>query len=378
MPEEIYDIGIIGGGLAGLALAIESAKAGRKVILFEKETFPFHKVCGEYISNESWNYIKSLGVDLDAMDLPQINELKISSAEGNELNQKLNKGGFGISRYTLDFELASIAKKLGVLLLENTKVNNVQTHADAATITTSKQAYFARIAVGAQGKRSVLDKKMKRPFMDKAQPSSKNYVAIKYHVKAQLPSNLIGLHLFKDGYCGISKIEGTDRFCLCYLTLASNLKNSSNIKQMEDEILSKNAYLKKFLSYDRHYDQPLVISQINFTRKNPLENGVFMLGDSAGLIVPLCGNGMSMALKAAHEFHNLSEQFFANKFSQNNLEKRYLKFWNGEFGARLSAGRILQKLFYNKYLVNPTLKLLDKTPWITEKIILLTHGKDIV
>ncbi len=147
---------------------------------------------------------------------------------------------------------------------------------------------------------------------------------------------------------------------------------------MEDEILSKNAYLKKFLSYDRHYDQPLVISQINFTRKNPLENGVFMLGDSAGLIVPLCGNGMSMALKAAHEFHNLSEQFFANKFSQNNLEKRYLKFWNGEFGARLSAGRILQKLFYNKYLVNPTLKLLDKTPWITEKIILLTHGKDIV
>ena len=62
--QQIYDIGIVGGGLAGLALAIESAKAGRRVILFEKEQFPYHKVWGEYISNESWKYIKQLGVDM--------------------------------------------------------------------------------------------------------------------------------------------------------------------------------------------------------------------------------------------------------------------------------------------------------------------------
>ena len=378
MNEELYDIGIIGAGLAGLALAIESVKAGRKVILFEKETFPYHKVCGEYISNESWNYIKTLEVDLDSMDLPKINQLKISSAEGNELNQQLDKGGFGVSRYTLDFELVKIAKQLGVHVLENTKVEDVQVNVDAATIITSKQPYFAKIAVGAHGKRSVLDKKLNRPFMGKAQPSSKNYVGIKYHIKAQLPDNLIGLHLFKDGYCGISKVEGIDRFCLCYLTLASNVKNSGSIEKMEDDILSKNLYLKEYLGYERYYEKPLVISQINFTRKNPIEDGVFMLGDAAGLIVPLCGNGMSMALKAAHEFHKLSEQFLRLELSKNNLEKSYLKFWKEEFGPRLAAGRILQNLFYNKYLVNPMLKLLAQTPRLTAKIIRLTHGKDIV
>ena len=60
------------------------------------------------------------------------------------------------------------------------------------------------------------------------------------------------------------------------------------------------------------------------------------------------------------------------------LTKKYSAFWTQEFGTRLAAGRALQRLFYNRYLVNPTLKLLDKTPWITAKIIQLTHGNNII
>lgn len=377
MQEEIFDIGIVGGGLAGLALAIESAKTGRKVILFEKESFPYHKVCGEYISNESWNYIKSLGLDLDAMNLPKINQLKISSAEGNELNQPLGKGGFGISRYTLDFKLAQIAKKEGVVLLEKTKIEDVVVTAQNATFKTSNKQFTAKIAVGAYGKRSSLDKKLNRPFIANPQPTAQNYVGIKYHVKAKLPENLIGLHLFENGYCGISKIEGKDTFCMCYLTLASNLKASGNISNMENDILSKNKLLKQYLSFERCYAEPLVISQINFSKKSAFENGVFMLGDAAGLIVPLCGNGMSMGLKAAHEFHLLSEQYFKQQFNKEILIQKHLHFWNREFGARLTAGRWLQKLFYNKTLLNPALKILNKLPNFTAKIIRLTHGKNI-
>ena len=45
-----YDLAIIGGGLAGLTLAIQVRRMGHSVILFEKEKYPFHRVCGEYIS----------------------------------------------------------------------------------------------------------------------------------------------------------------------------------------------------------------------------------------------------------------------------------------------------------------------------------------
>ena len=64
MKEEVlYDVAIAGGGLAGLALSIQLAKQGYRVILFEKESYPFHRVCGEYISNESWPFLESLGLD---------------------------------------------------------------------------------------------------------------------------------------------------------------------------------------------------------------------------------------------------------------------------------------------------------------------------
>src|SRR6476659_3978963 len=52
-----YDVAIIGGGLAGLSSAIELRMAGYNVILFEQEKYPFHKVCGEYISHEYFNKI---------------------------------------------------------------------------------------------------------------------------------------------------------------------------------------------------------------------------------------------------------------------------------------------------------------------------------
>src|SRR5580658_1497079 len=99
MSKQVFDCGIAGGGLAGLTLAIQLADAGYSVILFEKETYPFHKVCGEYISMESYNFLERIGMPLSTMNLPTINEVKISSPNGTALTRKLDLGGFGISRY---------------------------------------------------------------------------------------------------------------------------------------------------------------------------------------------------------------------------------------------------------------------------------------
>src|ERR1017187_9879034 len=98
MNDVIFDCAIIGGGLAGLTLAIQLADAGRTVVLFEKEKYPFHKVCGEYISMESYGFLERIGIPLSKMGLPMIDTIKISSPNGNSFTQKLDLGGFGISR----------------------------------------------------------------------------------------------------------------------------------------------------------------------------------------------------------------------------------------------------------------------------------------
>src|SRR5438552_15778343 len=97
--DKLYDVAIIGGGLAGLALGIQCAKAGYETILFEKEKYPFHKVCGEYISFESWNFLEDFGVPLSQMNLSVLRRLLVTAPYGKELQRDMLLGGLGISSY---------------------------------------------------------------------------------------------------------------------------------------------------------------------------------------------------------------------------------------------------------------------------------------
>ncbi len=109
-PPTLYDTAIVGGGLAGLSLAIQLSRQGHHVLLMEKETYPFHKVCGEYISMESWDFLLQLGLPLDEWNLPRISQVKISAPNGLSITETLPLGGFGISRFKLDAALAAMAK----------------------------------------------------------------------------------------------------------------------------------------------------------------------------------------------------------------------------------------------------------------------------
>src|SRR5215212_807221 len=285
-----YDVAIVGGGFAGLALSIQLAKKNYSVILFEKEKYPFHKVCGEYISMESWEFLETLGLSLADLALPEIDTLNLTAPGGKSFTTKLPLGGFGISRYKMDNLLALLAKENGVKLLEETKVEDVQFKGDRFLIEYTAQyertstQIEAFICCGSFGKRSNLDIKWKRDFIAKINPRINNYIAVKYHVKTAWPTNVIGLHNFSGGYCGISQIE-EDTYCLCYLTTADNLKQSGNsIQKLEEQVLFKNPVLKNiFSSSDFVFSSPLVISQISFSKKSLVENNILMLGDAAGM-----------------------------------------------------------------------------------------------
>ncbi len=132
-----YDVAIVGGGLAGLSLSILLARKGYRICVFEKETYPFHKVCGEYISMESWDFLVSLGLPLANWELPKIEQLIVTAPNGESITELLPLGGFGISRYKLDASLAASALKENVDLFENTNVNNIHFDIDHHPLETS-------------------------------------------------------------------------------------------------------------------------------------------------------------------------------------------------------------------------------------------------
>jgi len=372
-----YDVAIIGGGLAGLSLSILLANTGYKIILFEKEKYPFHRVCGEYISMESWKFIESLGLPLSQLDLPVIKKLRVSSPGGNFLDAKLDLGGFGISRYFLDNELKQIAEKNGVIILEETKVNEVIFHDEIFTVKYNGGEITSSVVAGSFGKRSNLDVKWQRKFIKQKPGKLNNYIGVKYHVKSEFPPDTIALHNFKDGYCGISKVE-KDEYCLCYLTTAQNLKDNHNsIKEMEKNILYQNPFLKKiFLESEFLFAEPVTISQISFDKKTQVTDHVLMLGDAAGMITPLCGNGMSMALHSAKiAFVNI-DSFLQKNIKRAEMEIQYVHQWQKQFEKRLRTGRALQKVFGKERLTNLFIRTVKHFPFVVRRLINATHGKE--
>ena len=371
-----YDIAIAGGGLAGLTLAIQAADAGYRAILFEKEHYPFHKVCGEYISRESWDFLMRCGLPLTDWRLPMIDKLQVSDTKGKLYHFKLPSGGFGVSRYKLDHALYELALEKGVIIHTNCKVNDIIFENDGFSIQTNTGNYTSRIAAGCFGKRSNLDVKWNRDFT-LAKPNKINhFIGVKYHVRYPQPADTITLHNFSNGYCGISQIENGD-CCLCYLTTAENLQQSGNsIPEMEKRILAGNKQLQKIFSEAEHlYGQPLVISQISFLQKTQVENHVLLLGDAAGMITPLCGNGMSMAMHSGKIAFENMQLLLSGKISRAEMEKQYTNQWQREFGLRTHIGRIVQYFFGGNLSIAIFLRSMQAFPKFSKLLIEQTHGK---
>ena len=370
-----FDIAIIGGGLAGLSLSIQCANAGYSALLFEKETYPFHKVCGEYISNESFPFLEKLGVPLTIWELPSITDLNISAPNGSSYQFALPLGGFGVSRFKLDECLYQLAVSKGVTVLTSTKVQDINFTLNRFEIITDTGSYQSNIAAGSFGKRSNLDIHLSRPFA-KAKPNAlNNFIGVKYHIRYPHPTNQIALHNFENGYCGISEVENGE-CCLCYLTTADNLKKSgNNIRVMEEKILSKNPFLKHiFNNAEFLYQKPLTISQISFQKKSQIENHLLCIGDAAGMITPLCGNGMSIALHGSKiAFQNI-DYYFKNKQNRAVLESAFEKQWQKQFANRIFVGRTIQRLFGNDRVTNLFLQSMQYFPMLSKKLIKATHG----
>jgi len=362
---------ILGGGLAGLTCALHLSQHNYNVLLIEKHKYPHHRVCGEYVSNEVLPYLQKLGIDPKANGAKQITKFEISDSQGKKITSQLPLGGFGLSRYAFDFMLY---EKLGntAEILFNT-VESVNYSNNNFTIKTQeRQTFTAPIVVGAFGKRSNIDTFLQRSFIQQKSP----WLGVKCHYEFEFPDDTVALHNFEGGYCGLSKTE-TDVVNACYLTTFKSFKKYGRIEDFQKGVMSKNPYLAELFEKGQSvFKNPLSISQISFQKKKPVENHMFMIGDSAGLIHPLCGNGMAMAIHSAKLFSELfikaSEKGSLNRV---NLEREYTSLWTKTFSKRLHMGRVIQGMLLHPKATNMGLLVAKAFPSVVPKLIKQTHGK---
>lgn len=358
-----------------MTAAIHLASENLKVRLYEKEKYPHHKVCGEYLSKEILPYLNSLGIDLNYSGPADITSLVFSDRKGTILNTPLPLGGIGISRYKLDHTLYEKAVNLGVDVCHETVID-VDFKENLFFIKDRNGTVNSNFVLGAYGKRSNLDKKLNRDFISR----KTGWLAVKGHYKNKdYPGNVVSLHNFNGGYCGLSRTE-TEAINVCYLATYTSFKKYKNPEGFKNEVLAQNPNLKDFFKKSSPvFLQDLTIAQISFEKKKQVDNHILMIGDAAGLIHPLCGNGMAMAIHSAKLVsETILESWNKGKFDRNKIEKVYIKKWKKTFRSRLRMGRILQRILLDQRLSNIGLKFMYRFPSLLPAIIKKTHGHRVI
>lgn len=363
---------IAGGGLAGLVTALHLAREGIQSTVIEKNRYPFHRVCGEYVSQEVVPYLSRLDAYPSALHPIQIKRLGLSSVNGQAVEIPLKSGGFGISRYAFDHFIYERAASSGVKFLLDTEVQDIRQENNGFIVDTSAGTMEADVVIASHGKRSRIDKVMQRDFITRSSP----FVGVKYHARLyDHPEDLICLHNFSGGYCGVSRVED-NRINICYLTHRDNVRAHGSLRAMEEAVLFRNPLIRElFERATFHFEKPETINEISFETKGPVENHILFSGDAAGMITPLCGNGMAMAIHAAKLLSERVVKFYHDKLTRTELESDYQRAWNREFATRLWCGRAIQNLFGSDSASNLAVALARHFKPVARLLVGLTHGK---
>jgi flavin-dependent dehydrogenase len=337
-----YDAVIIGGGLAGCSTALQLARRGHDVLLAEQSTYPRHKLCGEFLSPEAQSSFRRLGV-LNAVreaGASPMTRTVLTAPNGTATEHDLPASALGLSRHRLDALLFRRACAAGAEGRSGTRVTGVEGALETGfTVDAGPETVEARLVIGAYGRRGALDRRLKRPFLDQRTP----YVAFKAHyagpAAAQL-RNTIELHSAPGGYCGLSPVEG-DRVNVCWIGRTDALQKAGGTPEaMLDERLRQNPALDTRLGgLTRVSDQFEAVSQVPLMPKSRFADGICMVGDSAGMIAPLCGDGMAMALQTADLVSPLASAFLEGRHSPSSFREKYEEAWTDTFGTRMRLGR---------------------------------------
>jgi flavin-dependent dehydrogenase len=327
----------------------------------ERRAYPHHKVCGEFLSPECVPLLREMGVwDTIAQAMPAtITRARITAPDGLCWEGDLPGTAIGFSRYRLDHLLIQTAQSAGVQVITETPVKAIHGNLVNGFQVETHQAHWpAQVVIGAYGKRSGLDRTLARPFLTRSHP----YIAIKAHFSGDAIPHRVELHGFTGGYCGISEIEG-GQVNLCLLARLSAFQaHGETIDRFITWMQTQNPYLALWLRTAHRVSEWVSIAQIPFVPKAAIEHDVLMSGDAAGLIAPLAGDGMGMALSGGKLIAQHLDRYLRGEWDADTLRQRYHAAWNRQFSPRLWWGRRLQAVMFRPHLLGLGLRVMQRWP----------------
>lgn len=285
---------VVGGGLAGAALAIRLARAGRDVTLLEREAAPHHKVCGEFLSTSAVVALRGLGLDLSgAHPIDRVRLLHRTRA----VEAPLPFRALSLSRCVLDEALLDRAAEAGAQVRRGLRVTALERDGDGWRASTAGgESFPARDVFLATGKHDLRDHH--RP-----EGLHGDLLGFKLHWRLSPAAThaldgAVELHLFEGGYAGLERVEdGIANLCLVVRREA--FRRDGDWSGLLARLRRHPALAERLDGAEPLWSKPLAIAAIPYGHVQKTSEGVWRLGDQAAVIPSFAGEGMALALDSA-------------------------------------------------------------------------------
>lgn len=373
----MHDVLIIGAGLAGSSLAAVLASQGWDVLLVERDHFPRHKVCGEFLSPEVQRSLQALGLhtDVAALTPAPVQQARLVTQTGRTVEMPLPGCAWGLSRYALDHALATAAEQSGAILWTGATVKAYQCTADGYVVQVRKGEEMlnvqTRALIAACGRHS----QAALPPKERPLARHQQFVGVKCHYAGVTMPAQVELFLFPGGYAGINPIE-QGRVNVCLLaSYPAFAQAGKRVDKMIATAARANPTLGQRLAEGQALPETAAsVAPVDTYRLAAPWDGIACVGDAAVMIPPLCGDGMAMALRSAELCAPLAHAFLQGALSLDGWAAAYQKTWHAEFDQRLRIARLLQRALNIPWLSNLGVDVGRLIPGLGAYLVQATRG----
>eukprot|EP01100_Stratorugosa_tubuloviscum_P006555 TRINITY_DN281_c0_g1_i1.p1 TRINITY_DN281_c0_g1~~TRINITY_DN281_c0_g1_i1.p1 ORF type:complete len:498 (-),score=262.92 TRINITY_DN281_c0_g1_i1:143-1636(-) len=344
-----YDVLIIGAGPAGSVAGYHLAQNGVKVVMIDKKKFPRDKICGDAVTTIAQNLMREMGINLGQM--VQDNEAFFAQNGGfvspggcsfiSNSAVELNRGAEGaacaIKRIILDDKLVKASVRGGTELIEELSVEEAEFQQDKGywkvrCETNDKKTiyYFARVIIAADGAPSRFARSQ---GIVKTEPQS---VCSRSYITGEHAFNGDGVVFYPrqllPGYCALFRHSNNELGYCCYIIPGGPTRNE-DLTQMHHSILEHDPFVSVAARGNNIEIEPMKAGALRLGGiEKSYADHLLVIGDAAGFIDPLTGEGIQYAMESGKFAAQVIAQALINKNLSEGSLKRYQDIWYKAWG----------------------------------------------
>jgi len=383
-----YDVAIVGAGPAGSASAILLARAGWRVALVDRSTFPRDKPCAEYLSPAAEPLLTELGVmeRLEETHPARLRGFRIYAPNGSVIQgdfaatraaegKSLFETGLAIPRLRLDATLVEAAREAGAELHMNWRLAQLAREDGVWRLTPVGEGkpILARLLLAADGVHSTVARRL-----GLHETSRMRKVALVAHMRGIAGMGEYGeMHVAGRRYVGIAPLEPTEVGDLCNVAMVVDEARDGHKLAGQPERFLLEA-LETFPKLRGRLDQAtvtrrtLTISRINVRAKRLSDEGLLLVGDATGYYDPFTGEGIYRALHGAQ----LASEVALEALTKDDLSAatlaRYDRLYRETFRGKRLVEMIIQSAVQAPPLMDHLARILGRRKAMADTVVAVT------